>query len=129
MNDKETVEELMKNLNLVELDLVSIYDKRTGEKIFEFEPPLEWFNSTISKTYEYETGIYKEENKPYSKWIVKNSNRNDPDGFPHYIYQCESCKIIGDGGRYCSNCGKRMNEVKCDDSVNEDFRIIFERHL
>ena len=61
MNDKETIEELMKNLELVKLDLVSIYDRRTGEKIFEFEPPLEWFDSTISKTYEYETGVYKEE--------------------------------------------------------------------
>ena len=57
MNDRETAEELMKNLELVKLDLVSIYDRRTGEKIFEFKPPLEWFDSTISETYEYETTI------------------------------------------------------------------------
>ena len=61
MNDKETIEELMENLELARLDLVAIYDKETGEKIFEFESPLEWFDSTISKTYEYETGAYKEE--------------------------------------------------------------------
>lgn len=59
--NKETIKELMKDLELTKLDLVSIYDRRTGEKILEFEPPLEWFDSTISKTYEYKTGIYKEE--------------------------------------------------------------------
>ena len=57
MNDKETIKELMKNLELTKLDLVSIYDRETGEKIFEFNPPLEWFDSTISKTYEYETTV------------------------------------------------------------------------
>lgn len=59
MNDKETIKELMKNLELAKLDLVSIYDRNTEEKIFEFEPPLEWFDTTISKTYEYETTVDK----------------------------------------------------------------------
>lgn len=58
--NKETIKELMKNLELTKLDLVSIYDRNTGEKIFDFEPPLAWFDSTISKDYEYETGVYKE---------------------------------------------------------------------
>lgn len=51
---KGTIKELMKDLELTKLDLVSIYDRNTGEKILDFEPPLAWFDSTISKTYEYE---------------------------------------------------------------------------
>lgn len=58
MKDKETISELMKSVELTKLDLISIYDRETGEKIFEFEPPMEWFNS--NESYEYETGVYKE---------------------------------------------------------------------
>ena len=55
--NKETIKELMKNLELTKLDLVSIYDRNTGEKILDFEPPLAWFDTTIDETYEYETTI------------------------------------------------------------------------
>lgn len=52
--NKETIKELMKDLELTKPDLVSIYDRNTGEKILDFELPLAWFDTTIDETYEYE---------------------------------------------------------------------------